>query len=141
MIVGLTHGTFGCSFTSLLSFSFSTSYRIPSQPIVESGLKRSCPLEFQGLYSKKGGFREAVSRILYTLLSRSSAMNGVHLSIRRKIRLIPTKMWGAMHPELWNGPLSPLFHLAPDWVYPAPLVTLGAVGSYPTFSPLPYRIS
>ena len=33
-----------------------------------------------------------------------------------------------------------LFDLAPDGVYPAPSVTLGAVGSYPTFSPLPRRI-
>ena len=30
-----------------------------------------------------------------------------------------------------------LFGLAPDGVYRAPLITLGAVGSYPTFSPLP----
>ena len=28
-----------------------------------------------------------------------------------------------------------LFDLAPNGVYPAPAVTLGAVGSYPTFSP------
>jgi hypothetical protein len=28
-------------------------------------------------------------------------------------------------------------YLAPDWVYLASSVTLGAVGSYPTFSPLP----
>ena len=30
-----------------------------------------------------------------------------------------------------------LFDLAPDGVYPASAVTLGAVGSYPTLSPLP----
>ena len=30
-----------------------------------------------------------------------------------------------------------LFGLAPDGVYRAPSITLGAVGSYPTFSPLP----
>ena len=36
----------------------------------------------------------------------------------------------------WAIPGS-LFGLAPDGVYRAPLITLGAVGSYPTFSPLP----
>ncbi len=36
-----------------------------------------------------------------------------------------------------GGPPDPLFSLAPDWVYRAPSVTLRAVGSYPTFSPLP----
>ena len=30
-----------------------------------------------------------------------------------------------------------LFGLAPNGVYRAPSITLGAVGSYPTFSPLP----
>lgn len=38
----------------------------------------------------------------------------------------------------WNGPFrDPLFGLAPDGVFPASLLALGAVGSYPTFSPLP----
>ena len=31
-----------------------------------------------------------------------------------------------------------LFGLAPNGVYRAPSITLGAVGSYPTFSPLPF---
>ena len=31
-------------------------------------------------------------------------------------------------------------YLAPDWVYRASLVTLGAVGSYPAFSPLPLSL-
>ena len=35
-----------------------------------------------------------------------------------------------------GGPPDSLFSLAPDWVYTAPSVTLRAVGSYPTFSPL-----
>ena len=30
-----------------------------------------------------------------------------------------------------------LFGLAPNGVYRAPAIALGAVGSYPTFSPLP----
>jgi len=39
-----------------------------------------------------------------------------------------------------SGPLlGPLFGLAPDGVYRAPSITLGAVGSYPTISPLPRR--
>ncbi len=38
-----------------------------------------------------------------------------------------------------GGPPGPLFCLAPEWVYLAPSVTLGAVGSYPTFSPLPFH--
>lgn len=38
----------------------------------------------------------------------------------------------------WSGPLrGPLFGLAPDGVFRAPAITLGAVGSYPTISPLP----
>ena len=38
----------------------------------------------------------------------------------------------------WSGPLrGPLFGLAPDGVFRASALTLGAVGSYPTFSPLP----
>src|SRR3974390_1239112 len=37
-----------------------------------------------------------------------------------------------------SGPLrSFLFGLAPDEVFRAPAIALGAVGSYPTFSPLP----
>ena len=31
-----------------------------------------------------------------------------------------------------------LFGLAPNGVYRAPAIALGAVGSYPTFSPLPF---
>ena len=38
----------------------------------------------------------------------------------------------------WSGPLQgPLFGLAPDGVFRASRLTPGAVGSYPTFSPLP----
>src|SRR5262249_45763415 len=37
-----------------------------------------------------------------------------------------------------NGPFQgPLFGLAPDGVFRASALTLGAVGSYPAFSPLP----
>ncbi len=43
----------------------------------------------------------------------------------------------ATNPGLSGGPPSPLFSLAPDWVFRAAVVASGAVGSYPTFSPLP----
>ena len=46
-------------------------------------------------------------------------------------------MRGATYPELMDEQPSPLFRLASDWVYLARLVALAAVGSYPTFSPLP----
>ena len=43
----------------------------------------------------------------------------------------------ATNPGLSDGPPRPLFSLAPDWVFRAAVVAFGAVGSYPTFSPLP----
>jgi len=43
----------------------------------------------------------------------------------------------ATNPGLSGGPPSPLFSLAPDWVFRAAVVAFGAVGSYSTFSPLP----
>src|SRR5687768_8442835 len=42
----------------------------------------------------------------------------------------------AAYPWLWDGPPSHLFCLAPNGVFRAANVTVGAVGSYPTFSPL-----
>ena len=43
------------------------------------------------------------------------------------------------HGGTWSGPLrGPLFGLAPDGVFRASALALGAVGSYPTFSPLPW---
>ena len=51
-------------------------------------------------------------------------------------RLAPTPR-NATNPGLSDGPPSPLFSLAPDWVFRAAVVAFGAVGSYPTFSPLP----
>ena len=42
------------------------------------------------------------------------------------------------HCGTWSGPLrGSLFGLAPDGVFRASALALGAVGSYPTFSPLP----
>ena len=43
----------------------------------------------------------------------------------------------ATNPGLSDGPPSPLFSLAPDWVFRAAVIAFGAVGSYPAFSPLP----
>jgi hypothetical protein len=43
----------------------------------------------------------------------------------------------AAYPWLWDGPPSHLFCLAPDGVFRAVPLTRDAVGSYPTFSPLP----
>ena len=42
----------------------------------------------------------------------------------------------------WSGLLrGPLFGLAPDGVFRASALALGAVGSYPTFSPLPVSLA
>ena len=44
--------------------------------------------------------------------------------------------------ETWSGQLrGPLFGLAPDGVFRASALALGAVGSYPTFSPLPVSLA
>ena len=43
----------------------------------------------------------------------------------------------ATNPKLSSGQLNFLFRLAPDWVYPAMNITVYAVSSYLTFSPLP----
>ena len=71
-------------------------------------------------------FGRAVSRIL----SASTCVEGEdHLSGQPVpgTRLSP-----------WSGPLrGPLFGLAPDGVFRASTLARGAVGSYPTFSPLP----
>lgn len=43
----------------------------------------------------------------------------------------------ATNPKSLNGPFDFLFCVAPDWVYPAPSIALGAVSPYLTISPLP----
>jgi len=43
----------------------------------------------------------------------------------------------AAYPRLSGGPPSRLFCLAPNGVFRAADVAVDAVGSYPTFSPLP----
>ena len=72
----------------------------------------------------------AVSRILFPSVSGRAAP--IYLSCRSRI---PRR--GATYPGSLDGPPDPLFSLAPDWVYRAPSITLGAVSSYLTFSPLP----
>ncbi len=84
---------------------------------------------------KNGGpvFEEGISRILFPVAVKRQwhsficRTNGPALQKRR-----------CGTPGTITGePPGPLFCLAPDWVYPAPSVTLGAVGSYPAISPLP----
>ncbi len=75
----------------------------------------------------QNGFRRAVSRILSASLrtERIICLSGQYP------KLVPPKRNG-------SGQLrSFLFGLAPDEVFRAPAIALGAVGSYPTFSPLP----
>ncbi len=81
----------------------------------------------------KVGFQGRLSRIL-SRPKRTSAF--IYLSDREIATRSPRKR-SATHPGPMGGPPGPLFGLAPDWVYHAPLVALRAVSSYPTFSPLP----
>ena len=68
---------------------------------------------------------QAVSRILSARTGRAGRGEG-HLSYATQ----PGASMGRAIPDS-------LFGLAPNGVYRAPSITLGAVGSYPTFSPLP----
>ena len=75
----------------------------------------------------KDDFGRAVSRILSALLRAE-----------RIICLSSQYPEPVPHCGTWSGPLrGPLFGLAPDGVFRASALALGAVGSYPTFSPLP----
>ena len=82
---------------------------------------------------EKCRFRSAVSRIL------SPTPGGVagHSFIYPAGAGSPPER-SATYPESSSGPPDSLFCLAPDWVYPAFIVTFEAVSSYPTFSPLPF---
>jgi len=71
---------------------------------------------------------QAVSRILSARTGRAGRGEG-HLSYATQP--------GAMACAVGRAIPGSLFGLAPNGVYRAPLITLGAVGSYPTFSPLP----
>src|ERR1044071_2027109 len=72
-------------------------------------------------------FRRAVSRILSSPKIRRRESFVLAASTRD-----PNHFWP------WSGQLrGPLFGLAPDGVFRASALTLGAVGFYSTFSPLP----
>ena len=63
-----------------------------------------------------------------------------HVARRRQVPRLPhlrETPRDATNPGLSDGPPSPLFSLAPDWVFRAAVIAFSAVGSYPTFSPLP----
>src|SRR5687767_208238 len=80
-----------------------------------------------------------VSRILFCALRRfdrhfshaCGAGRGLLSSLSRAKQ-------AAAYPWLLDGPPSHLFCLAPEGVFRAADVTVDAVGSYPTFSPLPH---
>src|SRR5262249_29921328 len=77
--------------------------------------------------AKRSDFGRAVSRILSSLLRAE-----------RIICLSSQYPEPVPQCETWSGQLrGPLFGLAPDGVFRASALTLGAVGSYSTFSPLP----
>jgi len=81
-----------------------------------------------------------VSRILFLPLARDSAVISLkslaELVASMPARLRPRAKTDAAYPWLWDGPSSHLFCLAPEGVFRAADVAVGAVGSYPTFSPL-----
>ena len=75
----------------------------------------------------RNDFGRAVSRILSAPISRGRESFVLATSTRD-----PNQLWP------WSGQLrGPLFGLAPDGVFRASALALGAVGSYSTFSPLP----
>ena len=94
--------------------------------------QRAVKGEKLGILQKMCRFRSAVSQILSTA-GRNLQLDA-HLSIPQAES--PPKR-GAAYPGSLDGPPDPLFCLAPDWVYPASIVTFGAVSSYLPFSPLP----
>ena len=81
---------------------------------------------------ERNDFGRAVSRILSAPISRRRESFVLAASTRD---LLARKRG-------WSGPLlGPLFGLAPDGVFRASALALGAVGSYPTFSPLPASLA
>jgi len=80
-----------------------------------------------------------VSRILCAGLRRATVISLRFLAKSAFLSPATRAPEGATYPGLLDGPSSPLFCLAPDWVFPAAGIAAGAVGSYPTFSPLPCR--
>jgi hypothetical protein len=89
------------------------------------------------LESEKALVLGPISRILFLPLARDSVV--ISLGRLRGLRIAatgcPAERSTAAYPRLWDGPPSRLFCLAPDGVFRAADVAVGAVGSYPTFSP------
>ena len=80
-----------------------------------------------------------VSRILFPRLSPDSVVISLR-TLAGPAASLPgfrRAQTGAAYPRLLDGPPSRLFCLAPEGVCRAAGVAAGAVGSYPTFSPLP----
>jgi len=63
-----------------------------------------------------------------------------HLSFLIEMRNLPYGMVRLIPGDTNRAGTLPLLCLAPRGVYRASSVTLGAVGSYPTFSPLPTEV-
>lgn len=78
-------------------------------------------------------FRSAVSRILSPIPKRTDGHSFIYPAGAES----PPER-SATYPESLSGPPDPLFCLAPDWVFPAFIVTFEAVSSYLPFSPLPH---
>ncbi len=86
-----------------------------------------------------------ISRILFLRLSPDSVVISLGTALRRtspppRVRRSARSTEDAAYPRLLDGPPSRLFCLAPEGVCPAAGVAAGAVGSYPTFSPLPCEV-
>jgi len=84
-----------------------------------------------------------VSRILFCTLRRFGRhFSHSHLAagLSSVARAFARAQENAAYPWLSGGPPSHLFCLAPDGVFRAAVVADGAVGSYPTFSPLPSEV-
>ena len=85
----------------------------------------------EGLPGEKKGSERAVSRILSARANERQGRGSFVLAASTRNRQATIANDG---PPVWSGqPRGFLFGLAPDGVFRAPSITLGAVGSYPTF--------
>jgi len=90
----------------------------------------------QWLRGKEEMCRSPVSRILSIPSPRGVKLYD-HLSYPTEVRHLPCRMVQLIPGDSKRAGTLPLLCLAPRGVYRASSVALGAVGSYPTFSPLP----
>jgi len=115
------------------------SGRRPCLPGSNSASRDACRHE-KRLVGLKALVLGPVSRILSATVLRWRDLHFSQAARRRSASWLPglrPAPRDATNPGLSDGPPSPLFSLAPDWVFRAAVVASGAVGSYPTFSPLP----